>query len=85
MKLTVRPLTTKIQKSSLSFCPGKIKLVPRLTLFIQVEGGDKVDAVLSPETKEYLEHLAAQQPGNAKSQYLAKTKPTPDSLKSEKV
>ncbi|KUJ10596.1 uncharacterized protein LY89DRAFT_244509 [Mollisia scopiformis] len=43
---------------------GKIKLVPKLTLFIQVEGGSAVDAILSPETREYLEHLARSQPGS---------------------
>ncbi|KAE8449927.1 hypothetical protein EG329_007066 [Mollisiaceae sp. DMI_Dod_QoI] len=40
---------------------GDTKFAPKLTLFIQLEDGVAVDATLSPETREYLEHLAAKQ------------------------
>lgn len=78
----------KVRNLDLSSCPGKTKLVPRLTLFIQVEDGNTVDAVLSPETKEYLEYLAAKQPSSGietKTQYQAGAKPAQDGVDPEKA
>lgn len=39
------------------------QLRPKLTLFVQLENGLAVDATLTPETKRYLENLAAKQGG----------------------
>jgi E3 ubiquitin-protein ligase BAH len=41
--------------------PEKKHLRPKLTLFVQLENGLAVDATLTPETRAYLEQLAARQ------------------------
>ena len=51
---------------SLSLCPvltitGDKFLVPRLTIFVELEDGLAMDAALSPGTRKYLEMLALAQ------------------------